>query len=106
MKIGRVEGGEKKGERDVEIGIARAFYYDDVNVLWECYLNKNICKSPKDKNFKIAWRGFEKFIAKLFPSKDIHTPSWEPLYDDKEWEDFLKSEGYSRYNELVFFKKI
>jgi len=108
LKIGRVERVERKGKRDVEIGIARAFYYDDVDilVLWECYLHKNICKSPKDKNFKTAWRGFEKFIANLFPSKVIYTPSWEPLYNEKEWIDFLESEGYSKYNELVFFKKI
>ncbi len=106
--IGKVESVEKVSEREIEIGRARAFYYDEHRtlILWECYLHKEICKTPLDNNFRTVWRGFEKFIIDKYPANVIFTPSWEPLYDNKEWVEFLESEGYSRYNKLAFFKKI
>jgi hypothetical protein len=96
--IGEVIGIDWKGMREIEIGRAQAWHYgqDKTLLLWGCYLYEPYReKDPlKDRNLKLVWQSFEELLKERFLPRKIFTPSWEPIYEEALWQEFLRSQGY------------
>lgn len=107
--IGEVTDSQVDGFQEIRIGNAQAWYYydDDTLILWECYLYDRYREGkPKDDDrMNFLWNGFENLLAEQFNPSHIYTPSWEPIYDKDDWQAFLESRGYERFNERSFRKK-
>jgi hypothetical protein len=90
------------------LGDCQAWYYhtDRVLILWDCYLSEPT--DPRtDHNLSTIWHGFEHFLLALFPDTIwIATPSWEPVYETKEWQAFLTKQGYQLFNTQAFLKEV
>jgi len=106
--IGEVTGFEISGVGLREMGNAQAWNYpdDEALILWECYLYEPYRggKPKDDERLNQLWDGFEGFLIEKFDPTCIYTPSWEPIYEQKDWEEFLESRGYERFNERSFKK--
>jgi len=93
------------------IGQAQAWFYPESRdlILWECYLSEWVRgKNPlEDKLLQGVWDGWEKYIiSESRGVKRIITPSWEPIYDDKTWKEFLGAKGYQHLNHKAYAKPI
>ncbi|RLG95033.1 hypothetical protein DRO29_06055, partial [Candidatus Bathyarchaeota archaeon] len=95
--IGEVSGFDLIGVGEREIGNAQAWHYpeDEVLILWECYLYEPYRRDRPgdDRRLNRLWDCFESFLMERFNPRDIHTPSWEPIYSGAEWEEFLRGRG-------------
>lgn len=104
----------RQGERlaclERSIGNAQAWFYehDRTLVLWECFLESDFRRPDPvdDTTFHVLWRGFEDHLLGRFPAaRRVITPSWEPVYDRCDWQQFLRSQGYLPVNRLAFVKE-
>lgn len=107
--LGKTTGSHVEGFRDVQIGSAQAWYYPDdrVLVLWECFLHDFVRDLPlrKDPNMINLWTGFEKWLINRYPEVEkILTPWADPLWEVKEYQSFLRKQGFKRGGQGVFVK--
>lgn len=110
--IGEVLSSEWDGMRHQEMGNAQAWFYPEekILVIWECYLYDSYRQSDpaSDDLLKTVWAGFEKLLLERLPeAQRIAAPGWEPVYEKSEiWQEFLKTQGYNRFNERAFIKEV
>jgi hypothetical protein len=86
--IGEVVGAQERKQREVEIGQAQAWYYsqDHLIVLWEC---------------------FARCLQEQFPEATrISTPWHDPLFENEEYHEFLRSLGYEQIAKAAYGKSI
>jgi hypothetical protein len=107
--IGHVTKTKLEGYRDIKIGNAQAWYYPEDNsiVLWECFLDSYVRDAPlgEDKNMLLLWTGFEHWLLDRYPeAKMIVTPWMDPLWQAKEYQTFLRRQGYTRGEPGTFMK--
>ena len=106
--IGEVIGSQWEGMRHREIGNCQGWYYkeDDVLILWECYLHEpyRYINPLEDRLLRLIWERFEGFLLRLSGAHQLYTPSWEPIYEDSLWQEFLTSLGYQKSNKMSFMK--
>jgi hypothetical protein len=107
--IGKTTGTRVEGFRDVQVGNAQAWYYpeDKVIVLWECFLDSFVRDQPlaKDEHMRLLWTGFERWLRDRYPEAErIITPFADPLWDAKEYQSFLRAQGYRRGRPGTFTK--
>lgn len=91
------------------VGNAQAWYYheDGVLVLWECYLYMKQSPRPiEDAKHLATWRAFEAEMIRRFRPAVVVTPSWDPLYETGDWQEFLEGEGYTIENDNVAVKRL
>jgi hypothetical protein len=110
-KIGHVINSRVEGYRDVKVGSAQAWYYpeDKVIVLWECFLDSLVRDMPllKDENMPRLWTGFERWLTERFPQAErIATPWMDPIWEPKEYQKYLRTQGYKRSVPGLFIKQL
>lgn len=110
-EIGKVESSEWTGMRHQELGNAQGWFYpaDGVAVLWEAFLNDHWRQEhpTEDENLKVLWSGFEELLLARCPAASrIVTPSWENLYEEPAWQEFLRQEGYQAFSAQAFVKEL
>jgi hypothetical protein len=109
--IGTVTSSEWQGMKHERIGDGQAWYYrgDRAIVLWECMLfDRHRAPDPnEDENLLALWHGFEAFLTRHFPEAvRMVTPSFDPGYDQGQWEAFLQQLGYEPINAEAFGKEV
>jgi hypothetical protein len=109
--IGTVTSSEWQGMKHERIGDGQAWYYrgDRTLLLWECMLfERHRASDPnEDENLLALWHGFENFLTRHFPEASrIVTPSFDPEYDQGEWEAFLQQLGYEALSDEAFAKEV
>jgi hypothetical protein len=107
--LGKVSGTHIEGFRDVKIGNAQAWYYPDdrVLVLWECFLHDFVRDLPlrKDPHMALLWSGFEEWLINRYQETvKILTPWADPIWQAKEYQSFLRKQGYKREHNGIFTK--
>jgi hypothetical protein len=107
--IGKTTGTSVEGFRDWKIGNAQAWYYpeDKVIVLWECFLDDYVRDVPllKDNNMTLLWTGFESWLIARYAER-IVTPNADPLWEMKEYQSFLRNQGYNPERPGLFAKRL
>ncbi|MGH2369612.1 MAG: hypothetical protein ACRDI2_15615 [Chloroflexota bacterium] len=76
-------------------------------MLWECFLEREYTgrDGPDDPNLHALWDGFERFLTDRFPGTEhLVTPSWEPLYEQDQWQRFLAARGFAEVGSKAFAK--
>jgi hypothetical protein len=109
--IGETTGTRVEGFRDVKIGNAQAWYYpeDKVLVLWECFLDGFVRDLPllEDPNMAHLWTSFEQWlITRYKAAAKILTPWADPLWEEKAYQSFLRTRGYTQENPGLFAKRL
>ena len=110
--IGEVIRSEHTGFREVAVGSGQAWYYpaDKTIVLWECFFDGRFHKHPfaTDTNMKQLWQAFERYLVQKFPKVEtLATPFNDPIAESiEEYQDFLKTLGYSPLAEAAYGKKV
>jgi hypothetical protein len=110
--IGEVIGSHHEGFREVQVGIAQAWYYheDKTIVLWEGFFHDRFRNYPlpEDANMQKLWQSFERYLLQKFPkAQTLATPLHDPIAESiDEYQAFLKSLGYSPLAKAAFGKKI
>jgi hypothetical protein len=92
-----------------ELGDCHAWYYhqDSLLILWDCVVAAAAPDPRADHTLSAVWQGFEQFLCAYFPdTRWIATPSWEPVYETKEWQAFLTKQGYQPFNTQAFLKEV
>ena len=107
--FGKTTGARVKGFRHDEIGNAQAWYYpqDKILVLWEYYLDDFTRDVPllKDTNMTHLWTSFERWLLDRYPeAKKIITPYADPIWNVKEYQAFLRTQGYKKDHPGTFAK--
>ena len=91
------------------LGDCHAWYYhqDRLLVLWDCLVSEHATDPKADRILCAVWNGFEQVLRALFPDTCwIATPSWEPVYEPKDWQAFLTKQGYAPFNTQAFLKEV
>ena len=110
--IGEVIDSNHEGFREAQVGNAQAWYYpsDQTLVLWECFFDRGLRKHPlpEDANMHQLWQSFERYLVQKFPKAEtLATPFNDPIAEGiEEYQDFLKSLGYSPLVQGAFGKRI
>lgn len=110
-QIGEVIASEWEGMKQQEIGSAQAWYYpkDRLLIFWECYLHESFrtANPCEDENLAAVYGGFEKLLLERLEGVErIAVPSWEPIYPENDWQEFLRQQGYRRFNKQAFLKEV
>ena len=101
-----------EGFREAQVGSAQAWYYpaDKTIVLWECFFDGRFHKHPfaTDINMQQLWQAFERYLVQKFPKVEtLATPFNDPIAESiEEYQDFLKTLGYSPLAEAAYGKKV
>lgn len=93
------------------IGDAQAWAYPEQKllVLWECLLFEDwqMPTARGDAALAVLWTSFERELLRGVPeTRRIVTPSWEPLYETDDWQDFLVARGYQPGTDAAFVKDV
>jgi hypothetical protein len=109
--IGKTISSSVEGVRHHDIGSAQAWYYpeDKILVLWECFLHDFARDVPllKDTNMAQLWTGFERWLLNQFPEAEkIVTPFADPIWKVKEYQEFLRVQGYKKGEPGTFVKPL
>jgi len=109
--IGEVLGARERKMREVEIGQAQAWYYqqDQVLIVWECFLHDFVRDAPllDDANMRTLWEGFTTFLHRQFPAlRQIATLAHDPLFSNEEYHAFLTRLGYAPVARAAWGKSI
>lgn len=93
------------------VGNAQGWYYPSERtiILWECFFDPPYRREPaaEDPNLAQLWRGFERFLLNPSPGgARIVTTHTDPVYEDVDYQQFLRSLGYERIDKTVFGKAI
>jgi hypothetical protein len=109
--IGEVVSSAWEGMRQERIGDGQAWFYraEQTILPWECMLFTRFrADDPaEDANLVPLWQGFERFLRSRFPTATtIATPSFEPDYEEEQWQGFLTGLGYHRHSEQAFAKEV
>ena len=110
--VGEVESSWWEGMKHDELGSAQAWYYlpDRILVLWEMILfdrHRRHSDPGKDSNYAAVWQGFERVLREHCPDAELlATPFDDPNYERDQYQDFLRSQGYSPIAQAAFGKTI
>jgi hypothetical protein len=96
---------------DVRVGDLQAWYYqqDRTIVLWNCVLlNLSREADPAlDANLVAFWTGSEAHLSRRFlDATRIVTPSWESVYDTRDYRGFLQAMGFARLSAKAYAKAL
>jgi hypothetical protein len=94
-----------------QIGTVQAGYYhqDHTLALWECFLGHPFRDQPvrEDENMHQLWTSVERFLLSQFPkTTKLTIPFDDPAFDTKEYQEFLRSCGYSPVAKAAYGKTI
>jgi hypothetical protein len=99
--VGEVLDSTWEGMRQRDIGHAQAWHYADpaspTTVLWECFLERHFRDHPlpEDPNMQGLWTSVESYLLTHFPkTARIITTDKDPMFDDREYQRFLRELGY------------
>jgi hypothetical protein len=108
--------GQPLPARARELDIARVgdvqaawFDRDHTLVLWDCGLLGAYAEAEPalDPNLRALWQGTEATLAQRFSAATrLVTPSWTPLYNPREYREFLWRAGYERLSAYAFVKPL
>jgi hypothetical protein len=109
--IGQTTDSRVEGYSETKVGNAQAWYYpeDRMLVLWECFLESFVrdSKLNEDEHMRLLWTRFEKWLLTQYPQTSrIVTPWADPLWEQKEYQTFLKSLGFQKGKPGLFTKLV
>jgi hypothetical protein len=111
--IGEILKSTWEGMRQRDIGHAQAWHYPDpaspTTVLWECFLERHFRDHPlpEDPNMKGLWTSVERYLLGRFPkTARIITTDKDPMFDDREYQVFLRDLGYQPVAQALYGKDV
>ena len=111
--VGEVLASEWEGMRQRDIGHAQAWHYPDpaspTTVLWECFLGRHFRDQPlpEDCNMKGLWTSVTRYLLARFPTTArIITTDKDPMFDDQEYQRFLRDQGYQPVAQALYGKAV
>lgn len=112
--LGRVVDFKKQGTTKRDAGSAQAWFYPTTKdaVIWECIAHKDpfakqTSRAEEHTELQIFWNVWEETLEELWPrAKRWWTPGWDPLYDQKFYEQFLRDHGFRPYNHILWLKSL
>jgi hypothetical protein len=109
--VGEVLASQWEGMRQRDIGHAQAWHYPTANttMLWECFLERHFRDQPlpQDRNMKGLWQAVERYLVSRFPAtKQLVTTDKDPMFDDQEYQHFLRELGYGSVGKALYGKVI
>jgi hypothetical protein len=111
--VGEVLNSTWQGMRQRDIGHAQAWHYPDptspTTVLWECFLERHFRDQPlpEDPNMKGLWTSVESYLLTRFrKTAQIITTDKDPMFDDREYQRFLRELGYRPVAQALYGKDV
>lgn len=74
---------------------------DNVLFMWNIGLERQThALVPVERGVSVMWRGFERLLTETFPNAGkIYTANFSGGYERASYQEFLRSQGYSPYND-------
>lgn len=109
--IGETAGASLEGMAPHKVGNCQAWALPEAGValVWEAYLLAPWRRSHdprEDGSARTLWQAWEQAVLRLAPTtRELRTPSREPVYDTAIWRAFLAGMGYRPAGKGLFWAK-